>query len=283
MIRLSIATRQALARLTVPVLFALSFCVMLIGKADTVLVDRARVELGDALGPLYALAAGPLADLRETLADASGLWSMRTENARLRTEVAKLRQWQGVALTLDEENRRLKAQLAWIPEPAASFVTARVVADDGGLYVRAVLLAVGPHHGVRRGEVALDGAGLVGRVTEVGTRTARVLLITDLNSRIPVTIEGADGQGSRAILVGTNGPRPHLLYWSGAAPLEGARIVTSGEANAFPPNLPVGTMHWSASHAAEVVPAANLGQLEIVRLFDYRLGSDGVQPGKPDG
>jgi len=283
MIRLSIATRQALARLTVPVLFALSFCVMLIGKADTVLVDRARVELGDALGPLYALAAGPLADMRATLADASGLWSMRTENARLRAEVAKLRQWQGVALTLDEENRRLKAQLAWIPEPAASFVTARVVADDGGLYARAVLLAVGPHHGVRRGEVALDGAGLVGRVTEVGTRTARVLLITDLNSRIPVTIEGADGQGSRAILVGTNGPRPHLLYWSGAAPLEGARIVTSGEANAFPANLPVGTLHWSASHAPEVVPAANLGQLEIVRLFDYRLGADGVPPGKPDG
>ncbi|MGH7211173.1 MAG: rod shape-determining protein MreC, partial [Acetobacteraceae bacterium] len=271
------------ARLTVPVLFALSFSVMLIGKADTVLVVRTVVELGDALGPLYALAARPLADMRATLADASGLWSMRTENARLRAEVARLRQWQGVALTLDEENRRLKAQLAWIPEPAARFVTARVVADDGGLYARAVLLAVGPHHGVHRGEVALDGAGLVGRVTEVGTRTARVLLITDLNSRIPVTIEGAEGQGARAILVGTNGPRPHLLYWSGAAPLEGARVVTSGEANAFPANLPVGTMHWSPSHAAEVVPAANLDQLEILRLFDYRLGSDSVQTGKPDG
>ncbi|MEO9189970.1 MAG: rod shape-determining protein MreC [Acetobacteraceae bacterium] len=279
MIRLSVQTRQALSRLTLPVLFTLSFCVMLIGKADTVLVDQARIGLGDVLGPLYTMAARPLADMRATLSDASSLWSMRTETARLRAEVAQLRQWQSVALALDEENRRLKAQLAWIPEPAASFVTARVVADDGGLYARAVLLAVGPHHGVRRGEVALDGAGLVGRVTEVGTRTARVLLITDLNSRIPVQIEGG---GGRAILVGTNGPRPRLLYWSDAAPSEGARVVTSGEANAFPPNLPIGTIHWTASHVPEIVPAADLGQLEIVRLFDYRLGGDAAPEGKPE-
>jgi rod shape-determining protein MreC len=278
MIPLSVHARQVLARLTLPVLFALSFGVMLIGKADTLVVDRARVTLGDAVGPLYGLLSWPVAELRGTIIDAAGLWSLRADNARLRAEVARLAQWQGAALALDQENRRLKAQLAWIPEPEARFVTARVVADGGGLYARAALLSVGPEHAVRRGNVALDATGLVGRVTEVGTRTARVLLITDLSSRIPVQLGASRG---RAILAGTNGPRPRLLYWSDAAPQEGERVVTSGEANAFPANLPVGTVHWTPAHVPEVIPAADLGQLEILRLFDYHLGTDATTPGRP--
>lgn len=280
MIPLSVHARQALARLAVPMLFALSFGVMLIGKADTLLVDRARVTLGDALGPLYGLLAPPMAALRGAAADAAGLWSLRTENERLRAEVAQLARWRSVALALDQENRRLKAQLAWVPSPKAPFVTVRVVADGGGLYARGALLAAGSGSAVRRGDVALDAAGVVGRVTSVGARTARVLLITDLSSRIPVQFETTRG---RAILAGTNGPRPRLLYWSDAAPREGERVVTSGEAHAFPADLPVGTVHWTRTHVAEVVPAADLGQLEILRLFDYRLDADATPPGRPAG
>ena len=113
-------------------------------------------------------------------------------------------------------------------------------------------------------------AGLVGRVTEVGSRTARVLLITDLNSRIPVIMETSR---ARAILVGTNGARPRLLYWpEGVQPQEGERIVTSADANAFPANLPVGTVHHTASGVPEVQPFAMLNRLEVVRIFDYGLG-----------
>ncbi len=89
-----------------------------------------------------------------------------------------------------------------------------------------------------RGQIALDESGLVGRVTELGARSARVLLITDMNSRIPVTLENSR---ARAILVGTNGPRPRLMYWpEGVMPAEGERVVTSAEAGAFPAGLPVG-------------------------------------------
>ncbi len=129
--------------------------------------------------------------LRDTVAGATGLWDISAENARLREENEQLRRWQSIALALDAENQRLKANLHWIPDPAPSYVTARVVADAGGVYAKAVLLSVGPNHGIRKGEIALDERGLVGRVTEVGARTARVLLITDLNSRIPVILENS--------------------------------------------------------------------------------------------
>jgi rod shape-determining protein MreC len=269
-IRLSIQARQALGKLTLPVLIAAAFGLMLLGKADALLAERARMALADALAPIYAALAEPLAGLRDTIGGTTGLWDIRAENARLREENEQLRRWQSIALALDAENERLKANLRWIPDAAPSYVTARVVADAGGVYARAVLLSVGPNHGIRKGEIALDERGLVGRITEVGARTARVLLLTDLNSRIPVILENSRGH---AILTGTNGPRPRLIYWAeGSPPQEGERVVTGAEAGAFPANLPVGIVHFSSAKAPEVVPAALLDQLEIVRIFDYGAG-----------
>jgi len=269
MIRLSISARQALAKLTLPVLVAAAFGLMLLGKADTVVADHARIALDDALAPIYALLTAPLGRLHDAVANTVGVWNIRSENEQLLAQNRQLRRWQTIALALDAENKRLEAELHWIPDHAPAFVTARVVADAGGAYAKAVLLSVGPHHGIRNGEIALDGRGLVGRVTEVGSRVARVLLITDLNSRIPVIMERS---GAHAILVGTNGPRPRLLYWPEASPpQEGEAIVTSAVANAFPANLPVGTVNYNSDRVPEVVPAASLDRLEMVRLFDYNL------------
>ena len=269
MIRLSIPVRQALARLTLPVLIAAAFGIMLLGKADALLVERARMALADALAPIFAVVAEPLAAVHQAVDEAEGLLALRSDNARLRAENDRLRHWQAVGLALDAENTTLKSNLRWIPDPAPSYVTARVVADAGGVYARAVLLSVGPNHGMTKGQIALDERGLAGRVTEIGARSARVLLVTDMNSRIPVILESSR---ARAILVGTNGPRPRLMHWpEGVMPVEGERVVTSAEANAFPAGLPVGTVHYSAANIPEVDPAARLDRLDVVRVFDYGL------------
>ncbi|MBN8891845.1 MAG: rod shape-determining protein MreC [Acetobacteraceae bacterium SCN 69-10] len=274
MIRLSIPMRQALARLTLPVLIAAAFGLMLLGKADTLLAEHARTALADALAPIYAVMARPLDHAHQALDNARRVLTVFEDNARLRQENERLRHWQAVALALDAENATLKSNLNWIPDPQASYVTARVVADAGGVYARSVLLAAGPSHHITKGQIALDDRGLVGRVTEVGTRSVRVLLITDINSRVPVTLEGSR---ARAMLMGTNGPRPRLMHWpEGVQPAEGERVVTSAEADAFPPGLLVGTVHYNASNVPEVQPAARLDRLEVVRLFDY--GLRGVLP-----
>jgi rod shape-determining protein MreC len=267
MIRPSVQTRHALARLTLPAMVVASFGLMLVGKVDTVLVERARIAVYDASAPIYAALAEPIGRMHGALAEITGLWGLRDENARLRDVNERLRNWQSVALTLDAENQQLKAAMHWIPDPAASYVTGRVVADAGGVYAKAVLLSVGPNHALHKGQIALDERGLVGRITEVGSRTARVLLITDMSSRVPVILESSR---SRAILAGTNGPLPRLLYWSeGIVPKDGERVVTSADANAFPANLPVGTVRYNAKGVPEVEPDARLYALDIVRVFDY--------------
>ena len=274
MIRLSIPVRQALARLTLPVLIAGAFGVMLLGKADALLAERARMALADALAPIYAVVAEPINTAHRFMDHMTGLMNLQAENVRLQEENDRLRQWQAVALALDAENATLKANLRWVPDPAPSYLTARVVADAGGVYARAVLLSLGPNHGVTKGQIALDDRGLVGRVTELGARSARVLLLTDMNSRIPVILEGSR---ARAMLVGSNNARPRLMYWpEGSMPAEGDRVVTSAEAGAFPSGLPVGVVHYNANNVPEVETAARLDRLEVVRIFDY--GVRGVRP-----
>jgi rod shape-determining protein MreC len=237
------------------------------------------MALSDALAPLYLAVDTPLSALRDAAQSVRDVFFLRSENTQLRLENNRLRHWYDVAMALDAENAELKRNLHWVPDPALSFVTARVVADAGGVYARSVLLSVGPNSDVRKGQIALDANGLVGRVTEVGARSARVLLITDLNSRIPVTLEKTR---ARAILAGANAPDPRLLYLQDSAkPEEGERVVTSAEANAFPAGLPVGTVHYAGGGKIEVVPAANLDRLEIVRIFDY--GLSGVVPPEAPG
>lgn len=250
---------------------------MLLGRADAGLTARFRMALADALAPIFGVVSQPIGTIHTAVADASGLFSMNDENIRLREENDRLRQWQAVAMALDAENTILKANLHWIPDPAPSYVTARVVADAGGVYARAVLLSTGPNRVITKGQIALDERGLVGRVTEIGLRSARVLLITDINSRIPITLESSR---ARAMLVGTNNARPRLMFWpEGSMPVEGERVVTSAEAGAFPSGLPIGVVHYNASNVPEVEPYARLDRLEIVRIFDY--GLSGVQP--PEG
>ncbi|WP_191083884.1 rod shape-determining protein MreC [Roseococcus microcysteis] len=274
MIRLSIPLRQALARLSLPVLIAVAFGTMLLGRADALLVERARMVLADALTPIWAAVQEPVTAVRQGIEEVQSLWYLRSENARLTEENDRLRRWQAAALALEAENALLRRQLSWIPDPTPQFRTARVVADGGGTYARAVLLATGPQHDIRKGQVALDERGFVGRVTEVGARSARVLLATDINSRVPVIIEGSR---ARAMMVGGNTARPRLQHWpEGVQPRDGDRVVTSAEAGAFPAGLPVGVVRRTEGGAAEVELFAQLERLDVLRLFDFGLA--GILP-----
>jgi rod shape-determining protein MreC len=113
-------------------------------------------------------------------------------------------------------------------------------------------------------------------LTEVGSRAARVLLITDLNSRIPVVVESSHAS---AVLAGDNSERPLLVYLSepGAVKI-GDRVVSSGEGGVFPPGVPVGVVSALGPSGPRVEPYVELSQLGYVLVIDYGLSSTLPQP-----
>ena len=250
-------------------LIGITFALMLIGKADTVLVDRARVALTDAVTPILRVMSEPAAVVANFVNNIRELAAIREENAALREENARLLQWQSVAQKLESDNKSLRGLLQLTPEPPATFVTARVVADTGGAFAQSIIITAGQSQGVRKGQVVMTGEGIVGRVMQAGSYSSRVLLITDINSRIPVLVGDA---GNRAILTGDNTLRPRLHFLSnrsGAAP--GDKVVTSGDAEAFPPGLPIGQVASVGEGDPEVEPFVVRDKLQHVRVVDYGL------------
>jgi len=103
-------------------------------------------------------------------------------------------------------------------------------------------------------------------MTEIGAWSARVLLITDLNSRIPVILEGTR---THAILAGDNSAHPYLMYLPKAATVSpGDRLVTAGHDGVFPTGLAVGRVSSIESGEIRVEPIADLERLEYVELVD---------------
>jgi rod shape-determining protein MreC len=259
--------RLALHRFALVVLVIAAFAAMLIGKADTVLVENARVLALDLASPALEAIARPVAVANRTIADLKEFATLREENARLREENTRLLAWQTAARRLENENTRLRDLANFREGPEASFITARIVGDSVSAYVRGALINVGRQGGVMPGQAVVTGEGLAGRIAEVGEHSARVLFVTDVNSRLPVQVERTR---ERAILAGDNSGLMRLTL---AQTLQGVqrgdRIVTSGHGGSFPVGIPVGEVVQTESGSVKVRPFADFSRLEFVRVVDY--------------
>jgi rod shape-determining protein MreC len=251
-------------------LIAAAAALMVLGKLEAPVVERVRTTVVDLLVPILDVLAMPVRAVTN-LGDRMGAFGdLYAENRRLREETEQLMQWQVVARQLEAENRSLRELARFIPEDAVSFVTARVVAGAGGSFVRSILVTAGTRDGVAKGQIAMTGDGLVGRVGETGARASRVLLLTDLNSQIPVLLEGSR---ERAILAGDNSDAPHLVFLRpDFRPSIGDRVVTSGHGGVFPPALPIGVVSSIDDGLAVVRPFVDFSRIEHVRLVDYGVG-----------
>jgi rod shape-determining protein MreC len=194
---------------------------------------------------------------------------MAEENAQLKAERDRLRQWQAAAQRLEAENASLKALLDYVPDPGTTVRTARVVANSTSAFAHSVVVAAGANDGIEKGQIAVTGDGLIGRVAAVSPRAALVLLITDLNSRVPVHVGPSRIQ---AVLAGDNSERPKLVHRVGDGVINvGDEVVTSGVAGGFPPAQPIGLVEDAASTAISVRPFVDRNRLEYLRLVRYEV------------
>ncbi len=272
--RISAPVKAAAQRLTLPFLIFVSALLIVFGKTDALLYDGVRAVLADRMAPILEVASAPISTVTRAVQAVSDVIYAHRENAELREENARLLQWQEVARRLAVENAELRDLVKLVPENAVHSIAARVIADSGGAFARNVLIDVGARDGVQRGQAAMTGEGLVGRVAEVGARTARVLLLTDLNSHIPVELEQIH---VRAMLNGDNSEEPRLAYLPPKTDVTvGTRIVTGGAGGVFPPGLPVGVVASVSGDVIRVEPYAELARLELLRIVDF--GLSGVLP-----
>lgn len=272
--RIAVPLRGAAQRFALGSLVVASFMLMFLGKTDTQFVERFRTSVTDLATPILEVMAEPVAAFDKALDYLGELAALHEENRRLREEVARLREWHSAALRLKAENNSFRKLLNYTGPDRRSFVSARVIADGRGPFVKSVLVNAGTRDGVVKGQATMTQLGLVGRVTEVGERSARVLMITDLNSRIPVLIQETR---ARAILAGDNSDHPELVFLPERAKVTpGQRVVTSGDGGALPPGIPVGVVSAVGPRAIRVRPFVDWDRLEYVQIVDFDRTTDPV-------
>lgn len=268
-IRLASPLKAWVQRFAFLMLVAAALSLLVVGRSNLVLVERARSAVTDAIAPILNVATRPTDAIVEAIDSVRELGQLREENARLREEMSRLMHWQNAARQLEAENRELRQLLNMAPEPEVRFISARVIGDLGGAFVRSVLINAGARDGVRKGQAAMTGEGLAGRVLEVGNRAARLLLLTDINSRIPVIIERTRDRG---VVAGDNSEQLKLLYLDPEVEVEvGDRVVTSSHGGAIVPGLPVGLVTSVSDSGVRVQPFVDWDRLDYVRLLDYEL------------
>lgn len=225
-----------------------------------------RTATSDLLSPALNFVSRPVQDAAMFVRDVSGLAQLQAENMRLRQENIRLRDWHQAAMFLDAENKSLRSLLKMKLDPSLSYISARVMADSGNAYVKSLLLSIGEDDGVQKGGAVLGSDGLAGRIVEVGNASARVLLVTDINSRIPVLIEGVS---QHAVMAGTNENMPVLVHLPpGMEVPVGSRVITSGHGGVFPYGLPVGQVVITRDGEAGVALYADLDRLVHVRIVN---------------
>lgn len=188
-----------------------------------------------------------------------------SENRKLKAELGEMRQWRDVAIALRDTNDRYKTILGLQTDPPIPMTTARVVTDSRGPFANTRLANAGTERGVREGNPVMSENGIVGRVIGVTNGASRILLLTDIASRVPVMI---DRTNARAILTGDGGPNPKLEYLRGKDPVrDGDRILTSGDGGLMPRGLPVGVAVKGLDGEWRVVLASDAAPIDFVRIL----------------
>jgi rod shape-determining protein MreC len=248
-----------------------AFSFMLLGKFDVAMVEDVRTEVTEALAPVLLAFSRPSASISSYVQNIQNLIHTRSENNRLTQENIRLLQWQTVARKLLSDNIALRQQLHVVKDSSEKYITARVIAGSGGLLSNMLILNAGKKNGVVRGQTVIGTRGVIGRISQVSNSSSRVILLTDINSRVPVLVEG---NRTRAVLTGQNKNVATLIYLPQAAKIvPNDRIVTSGHGGAFPSGLPIGVVASVSDDGVDVRLFSDFSRLEYVRIVDFGLNN----------
>ena len=142
-------------------------------------------------------------------------------------------------------------------------LVAKVLLDKESPFLRSIILNKGSKDKIRRGMAVLDGPYLVGKVVEVNYATSRVLLISDLNSKIPVILEPGDIQ---SIMSGSGKNNGQIQYFKTENTLNEKKIVfTSGSGGIFKSGIPIGEIN----SGEEIKFFSDLSQLTFVKVVSF--------------
>ncbi len=238
------------------------------------LISSAQNLLMDITSPAFHFLHQPFVWIKDYFRQHENL---REEIVKLREENRKLLEWQVLAQKSEKENQYLREMLNTEPDLSNGIVTAKVLGIPNDGFHTSMLIANSPNLSITKNQVVVCPDGVIGRVVSLGRKTARVMLVTDFNSRIPVRVEST---GEHAILAGHNTPNeltvihvsgnsanPDVPSFKKGAIKVGDRLLTSGYGGIYPTGLPVAVVSKVEGDYIAANVLADISRLEYVTIL----------------
>ena len=227
-------------------LFALivfSIILIYVETIETKPLDYLRSFIKDTIYRGSVVVASPSKGFKSVFGAVENHLNLFNKNVELKEENAQLKEQIFDPGFLIFENKQLRQLLDEQVTSSTNLVSARVMIDKQSPYLNSFIINSGSNKEIKNGMAVLDGKNFVGRIVDVNFFSSRVLLVTDLNSKIPVSIEPS---GHQAILSGRGTKEPTLEYLPKNHKVQsGNKVYTSGKEGIFAPGIPIGEVRMS--------------------------------------
>ena len=237
-IRSAFLRRGAQQRFSLFALIILSSILIYVETIDTKPLNYARSFIKDIIYRSSVVVSVPTEGIKFFISATKNHINLFNKYSKLKEENIELKNKIYNPDFLIFENKQLKKLLDEQVTSSLNLVSSRVMIDKRSPYLNSFIINSGSNRDIKKGMAVLDGKNFIGRIVDVNFFSSRILLVSDLNSKIPVLIEP---MGYHAILSGTNKIEPTLEYLPKNHLVQsGNKVYTSGKEGIFLSGLPIG-------------------------------------------
>ena len=249
-----------------------SLCLLILSKINLPFTNYLKITLNEIVYRTSFIVSVPekkILDLSNKIQDHYNVYN---DYVLVKEKIKTLESKKYETQFLEVENKRLKKTINEYIFKSDELV-AKVLIDKNSPFLKSVIVNKGSKDKVKLGMAVLDGSYLVGKIVEVNYSTSRALLVSDLNSKIPVGIEPGNIQ---SILSGTGKQNGKIEYLETDILIKDKSIVyTSGSGGLFKSGIPVGIYYKETEEDSELVHFfSKLSQLTFVKLVSFEEGNN---------
>ena len=262
-IRSAFLTKGTKQRFSLFVLIVLSILLIFLETYKTKPLNYFRALVKDTIYRGALVVSTPLkaiSNINKYISEHANLYrnykKLQNENNELKNDISK-------SNFLELENSQLRKLIEEQVSSSKKIVSARVMMDKQSPYLNSYIINIGNNKKIKNGMEVLDGKNFIGRTVDVNFFSTRVLLVSDLNSKIPVVVEPS---GNHSILSGRGINLPTLEYLPVKHNVKnGDKIYTSGREGIFSPGIPIGEVKIE-NNIIEVLLFSDLDQVTFVHV-----------------
>ena len=252
-------------------LFALivfSIILIFIDTVETKPLNYLRSVIKDTIYRGSVIVSSPSRGFKITVNAVQDHINLYSEYNQLKEENVQLKDQVHDPNFLIFENKQLRKLIDEQVASSVNLISSRVILDKRSPYLNSFIINSGSNKKIKNGMAVLDGKNFIGRIVNVNFFSSRVLLVSDLNSKIPAVVEPA---GYHAILSGTGKAKPILEFLPKNHTVQsGNKVYTSGKEGIFFPGIPIGEVSMD-NEKILVSLFSDLSQITFVNInLEYK-------------